>query len=113
MAEHIKNMYVVIENLQGEAYIVTIPYNIFNDESKYKLSDSCDDGESVGYFSEEREKCERYIDDNGYKRIPIYKTYRTPLQQYIANLLLGSYRFPNMKQKITQFIYLDIYKGGI
>lgn len=86
MAEHIKSMYVVIENLQREAYIITIPYNIFNDESRYKLSDSCDDGESVGYFSEEREKCEIYIDDNGFKRILRFKTYRDPLQQYFMTL---------------------------
>ena len=96
MEERFKSMYIVIENLQGEAYIITIPYNIFNDESKYKLSDSCDDGESVGYFSEEREKCERYIDDNGFKRIPRYKTYRDPLQQYFANLLLGNYSYPKI-----------------
>ena len=73
-----RNMYLVVKNLQGEACIVTIPYSMFEDESKSNLSDKLNLGsiESVEYFSEDIEKCEKYIVDNGLKRITRTESFR-------------------------------------
>ena len=71
MKENNKNLYFVIVNEKKEAYVVLVPHTLYTNKTKYKLSDILSSTETFVYSSENKEACEKYIDDNGFKRIDV------------------------------------------
>ena len=71
MKENNKNLYFVIVNEKNEAYEVLVPHTINANKNKYNLSDILSPTETFIYSSENKEDCEKYIDDNGFKRIDV------------------------------------------
>lgn len=71
MKENNKNLYSVIVNEKKEAYVVLVPHTINANKNKYKLSDILSPTETFIYSSENKEDCEKYIVDNGFKRVDV------------------------------------------
>ena len=69
MKENNKNLHCVISNEKNEAYVVLLPYTLYANKTKCKLSDILNSTETFIYSSENKEDCEKYIDDNGFKRV--------------------------------------------
>ena len=73
MKENNKNLYFVIANEKNEAYVVLVQHTLYANKTKYRLSDSLNSTESFKYYSENKEDCQKYIDDNGFKRVDVPK----------------------------------------
>ena len=71
MKENNKNLHCVIANEKKEAYVVLVPYTLYANKTKYKLSDILSSTETVICSSENKEDCEKYIVDNGFKRVDV------------------------------------------
>ena len=75
MKENNRNLYFVIANEKNEAYEVLVPHTINANKNKYNLSDILSPTETFIYSSENKEDCEKYIDDNGFKNYKVVDSF--------------------------------------